>query len=70
MDIFIYLFNLFSYCSKIFFELFQKHFTKMIPGVTRGAIKTFLMAGAGLLLITEILKELRFSNLLNGEIQD
>jgi hypothetical protein len=39
----------------------------MIPGVTRGAIKTVLMAGAGLFLITEILKELSFSNSLNGE---
>jgi hypothetical protein len=70
MDIFIYLFNLFSYCSKIFFELLKKHFTKMIPGVTRGALKTMVMAGAGLFLITEILKELNFSNSLNGEIQD
>ena len=42
----------------------------MIPGVTRGAVKTVLMAGAGLFLITEILKELSFSNSLNGENQD
>lgn len=70
MDMFIYLFNLFSYCSKLFFELFKKHIKKMIPGVTRGALKTLLMAGAGLFLITEILKELSFSNSLNGEIQD
>ena len=41
----------------------------MIPGVTRGAVKTVLMAGAGLFLITEILKELSFSNSLNGENQ-
>ena len=39
----------------------------MIPGVTRGALKTILMLGAGLFLLTEILKELSFSNSLNGE---
>ena len=39
----------------------------MIPGFTRGALKTILMLGAGLFLLTEILKEISFSNSLNGE---
>jgi hypothetical protein len=37
----------------------------MIPGVTRGALKTVLMVAAGVFLITEILKELSFSNSLH-----
>ena len=39
----------------------------MVPGVTRGALKTILMVGAGLYLVTEILKELAFSQSLNGK---
>jgi hypothetical protein len=37
----------------------------MIPGVTRGALKTVLMVAAGVFLITEILKEISFSNSLH-----
>ncbi len=39
----------------------------MVAGITRGALKTVIMAGAGLYLLTEILKELSFSNSLNGK---
>ncbi len=41
----------------------------MVAGITRGALKTVIMAGAGLYLLTEILKELSFSNSLNGKDQ-
>jgi hypothetical protein len=42
----------------------------MVAGITRGALKTVIMAGAGLYLLTEILKELSFSNSLNGKDQN
>jgi hypothetical protein len=39
----------------------------MVACVTRGGLKTIVMAASGLFLLTEILKELSFSHSFSGE---